>query len=101
MSRVESDDESCDSGRQNRVNDCDNSIGSEWESVLGEIDDAEEIVSGQSNKIKVHGKKKEPPGYCEACFKQLSQKSDVSRHWRLLCPKNTKRKQSKTKGETD
>ena len=45
--------------------------------------------------------KKEPPGYCEACNKQLSQKSDISRHWRLSCPKNTKRKQCRTKGETD
>ena len=45
--------------------------------------------------------KKEPPGYCEACNKRLSRKSDVSRHWRLSCPKNTKRKQCRTKGETD
>ena len=45
--------------------------------------------------------KKEPPGYCEACNKWLSRKSNVSRHWRLLCPKNTMRKQSRTKDETD
>ena len=45
--------------------------------------------------------KKEPPGYCEACNKRLSRKSDISRHCRLSCLKNTKRKQSRTKGETD
>ena len=90
-----------DRGGQNTVNDRDSSTGSEQESVSGEIDDAAESVSGESNKIKVHGKKKEPPGYCEACCKQLSRKSDVSRHWRFLCPKNKKWKESKTKGETD
>ena len=58
LSRVESDDESCGSGWQNTVNDHENSIGSEWESVSGEIDDEGESVSGESNKIKVHGKKK-------------------------------------------
>ena len=74
--------------------------------MLGEVDDGTESVStlsAASNKFKVHGKrkKKEPPGYCEACNKRLSRKSDVSRHWRMSCPKNTKQKQSRTKGETD
>ena len=95
FSMVESDDESCGSGN-----------GSESESMLGEVDDGTESVStlsAASNKLKVHGKrKKEPPGYCEAClFKRLSQKSNVSRHWCMSCPKNTKQKQSRTKGETD
>ena len=49
----------------------------------------------------VKEKNKEPPGYCEACNKELSRKSDVSRHWRLSCPTNTKQKQNRTKGETD
>ena len=91
--RVESDDESCGLGNR-----------SESESVLGEVDDGTESVSmlsAASNNLKVHDKKKEPPGYCEACNKQLSWKSDISRHWCLSCPKNTKRKQSRTKGETD
>ena len=87
LSTVESDDdESCGSGN-----------GSESDSVLGEVDDGTEnasTLSVASNKFKVHGKrkKKEPPGHCEACNKWLSRKSDVSRHWRLSCPKNTKRK---------
>ena len=58
MNRVESDDESCGLGWQNTVNDRDNIIGFEWESLLGEIDDVAESVSGESNKIKEHGKKK-------------------------------------------
>ena len=95
MSTVESDDESCGLGN-----------GSELDSMSGEVDDGTESVSTlsvASNKFKVHGKrkKKEPPGYCEACNKRLSWKSDVSRHWRLSCPKNTKRKKCRTKGETD
>ena len=96
LSTVESDDdESCGSGN-----------GSESDSVLGEVDDGTESVSTlsvASNKFKVHGKrkKKETPGHCEACNKRLSRKSNVSRHWRLSCPKNTKRKQCRTKGETD
>ena len=95
LSMVESDDESCGLGN-----------GSESDSVLGEVDDGTESVSTlsvASNKFKVHGKrkKKEPPGYCEACNKQLSRKSNVSRHWRNSCPKNRKRKQCRTKGETD
>ena len=45
--------------------------------------------------------KKEPLGYCEACNKWLSRKSDLSRHWRMICPKNTKWKHCRTKGETD
>ena len=87
LSTVESDDdESRGSGN-----------GSELDSVLGEVDDGTESVSTlsvASNKFKVHGKrkKKEPPGHCEACNKRLSQKSDLSRHWHLSCPKNTKRK---------
>ena len=91
---VESDDESCGLGK-----------GSESESMMGEANDGTESVStlsAASNKFKVHGKrKKEPPGYCEACNKWLSQKSNVSRHWHMSYPKNTKRKQSRTKGETD
>ena len=94
LSMVESDDdESCGSGN-----------GSESDSVLGEVDDGTESVSTlsvASNKFKVHGKrkKKEQPGHCEACNKRLSRKSDVSRHWLLLCPKNTKRKQCRMKGD--
>ena len=45
--------------------------------------------------------KKEPPGYCKACNKRLSWKSNVSTHWRMSCLKNTKWKQSRTKDETD
>ena len=94
LSMVESDDESCGSGN-----------GSESDSVLGEVDDGTESVSmlsAASNKFKVHGKrKKDQPGYCEACNKRLSRKSNVSRHWCMSCLKNTKRKQCRTKGETD
>ena len=61
--------------------------GSELESMLGKVNDGTESVSTLSvgsNNVKVHGKrKKEPPGYCEACNKRLSQKGDVSRHWHL------------------
>ena len=33
-------------------------------------------------------KRKEPPGFCQACGKHLSRKSDKSRHWTYHCKKN-------------
>ena len=50
LSRVESDDENCDSGN-----------GFESESMSGEVDDGTEIVSmlsAASNNLKVDGKRK-------------------------------------------
>ena len=91
---VESDDESCGSGN-----------GSESDSVFGEVDDGTESVStlsAASNKFKVHGKrKKSHQDTVKLVINLLSWKSDVSRHWCLSCPKNTKRKQCRMKGESD